>query len=211
MEPKDGTERAVVPSSRKPGAELVKALLPFAAIPVAIATYVAGLPGLTAVVLGAVVVGRFIPDFMRGNAERHRPVPSSSGVLYEVRSHLEGWSARLSTGRYLLVALIMIGGGLLETASPGWAERFYRKGHGWPWTVSLAGALLAATSIVQLARGTPATGYKRAPLAIRLVVWLVYAVGFALGVALLVGGVVELAEPGTVRDWIGDHNPLGEG
>lgn len=70
-------------------------------IPLVILTYVVGLYGLTAALLGAGVLWMFVPGFVAGSASQHwggEPTPWGR-IRYRFSTDYTGWVARVATGR----------------------------------------------------------------------------------------------------------------
>lgn len=189
--------------------DLVKAIAPFVAIPVAIAVYVLGRPGATALLIGLMFASVHVSGFISGTAMRRTgmiPGVATNSAFFERNVTLGGAWARLSNGRYLIAASVLIVGGLVETISPGWAANLYTGGSGWAWTLILVGALLAMTAVVALA---PARDPVPIPMWGKVVSFVANGVGFVISIALVAAGVVELISPESIGDTIRYLNPLG--
>ncbi|MEZ5412180.1 MAG: hypothetical protein R2761_29380 [Acidimicrobiales bacterium] len=200
-------EVAAVEEPRRNGA-IARAALPLAVVPLVVLCAAIGKPSLAGVALGGLLAGIYFPDFVRGSTERSVRSVLGSGVVRLIPgAELRGWAARLSVGRFVLIGLLLAAAGLAETASPGWVERFYVEGRGWPWTILTAGGFLAATSVVSVAPA--AHHYRRpGPLAVQLFVWVVNLAWFAVGAALITVAIGELLYPGSVSDWVRGMNPF---
>lgn len=189
--------------------DLIRAIAPFVAIPVAIAAYVVGRPGVTAVLVGLMVGFVHLSGFVSGTAMRRTgmiPGVATNSAFFRRNVTLDGGWARLSTGRYLFAAGVLVVGGLIETIRPGWAEGFYVDGSGWAWTLILVGSLLAMTAVVGVA---PARDRLPTPMWGKVLSFVANGVGFIVSAALVVAGIVEVVSPGTIPDTIRDLNPLG--
>ncbi|MEZ4416563.1 MAG: hypothetical protein R3E10_12520 [Gemmatimonadota bacterium] len=198
-------------SPRRSPKGLVRAVLPFAALAAVIVAWSVGLPGIATAAFGAVLVSVHLEDFVRGSAERQSGLqrPSENVVAGRRSVTLVGVPARISSGRYLLVGGLLIAGGVVETFRAGAIARLYGAGPGWPWTVMVAGALLVATAVVHVAPALPTDGDHRAvPLYGHAITWSVSALRFAFGLSLLVAGLAEWMQPGSVVELIRGLNPL---
>lgn len=195
-------------TTRKSRRALVSAIAPFVAIPVAIAAYALGRPGLTAALIGMMFASIHVPDFLNGTATRRSGlIPGVEGTtaIFKRNVPLDGGWARLSNGRYVIAAAVLVGGGVVETIRPGWAAGLFRDGAGWAWLLILAGSLLAMTAVVGVA---PARDPVPTPAWGKAVSFLANGVGLLLSVALVVAGISELLSPGAIRDVIQNLNPL---
>lgn len=189
--------------------KLIRAIAPFVAIPLAIAAYVVRRPGITVALVGLMFASVHLSSFMSGTAMRRTgmiPGVETNSAFFKRNVPLDGVWARLSAGRYLIAATVLVVGGLVETFSPGWVADLYTGGSGWAWTLILVGSLLAMTAIVGVA---PARDPVPTPTWGKVVSFVANGVGFVVSAALVIAGIVELAAPGTIRDAISDLNPLG--
>ena len=197
------------PSTGRSRRDLMIAIAPFVAIPAAIAAYVVGRAGVMAVLIGLMIVSVYLSSFVTGTAMRRTgliPGVETNSAFFRRNVPLDGGWARLSAGRYLIAAGVLIVGGLVETFSPGWAAALYSDGSGWAWTLILVGSLLAMTAIVAVA---PARDPEPTPMWGKVVSFVANGVGFIISAALVAAGIVELVSPGTIGDAIRDINPLG--
>ena len=188
---------------------LIKAVLPFLAIPLVIWAYVAGREGISAILVGGVLLSMFVPDFVHGSTqEKSGPYRSSSGNWLFARVRLlSGLPARLSALRYVLVGVLLIGLGAVETSHRGWAQALFTEGSGWGWTLLLVGVLLALTAIVR-ATPSPAEDSSREHGLGRTIPFVLSGGLLVIAVVLIVVGWCEIVSPSSISDWIRELNPL---
>ena len=191
---------------------VIKAALPFLAIPVIIGAYVAGRAGVSGLLVGAVLLSMAVPDLVRGSTlEKSDAYRSSSGNWLFARSRtLSGLPARLSASRYVLVGLLLAVGGAVETLHSGRIQAWFEAGSGWGWMLVVLGVLFAATAVVRATPGLPpgrdTTRWPRLGRAIALIL----SGGLLLfAIVLILLGWCELVAPGSIADAIRKLNPLG--
>ena len=199
-----------LPGSDDPRRDLALAIAPFALIPVVIGAYAIGWRGVAVALLGVGLWWMFLPGFIRGSASQRwgGRLGDSGRIHYRHSTAYRGWVARVATGRYLLVGLVLIVAGVAETVSQGSMTDLFDDGPGWPMAVVGLGLLLAASAVVAL---TPGKVSADAPTG-SAVGGLVASVGktfqLVIGLGLVVIGAVELATGGAVSQAIRDANPL---
>lgn len=165
-------------------------------------------PGPLVVVCFALALVRvMLEDFIRGESRWPASVRPSGNVSSVSRwVTLHGPSARLQTGRFLLLAAVAMGGAVQEWLRPGWVQSFFGPGPGVGALVILIGTFFGMGALAGLLHRPPAerAGCMRAFGVAVLTVQLV--------VSLVVVGVgwMEVTERGTIASFVRSLNPFAE-
>jgi hypothetical protein len=151
-----------------------------------------------ALALATVVVG----DFVRGESRWPAALTTSGTPTHWVT--LRGASARLQSGRFLLLAAAAMTGALYEWTHRGWIGEFFGAGPGTGALIVLVGLFFAMGALSGLLhrREPRSAGWLRAVGAVFLLVQL------AASVATIALGLVEANERGTIASLVRSLNPF---